>query len=100
VFNLNKDVKDTDLQEAITKLISQMEDHAGETEEYTTMATNLKMLMEAREIEEKTDNRNALSTDTIVSVAGSLAGILMIISYERAHVLTSKALAHVVKMKI
>jgi hypothetical protein len=122
------DDENTALENAIMKLISQMADQDGESDEYTKMADNLKTLMEARKIENETDKtefeasklqsdarkaeaearklevevetRNRPSVDTIVTVAGSLAGILMVLSYERAHVLTSKAMSQVIRLKL
>lgn len=117
----------TALEETIMKLISEMANHEGTTEEYTKIADNLKTLMEARKIENETEKtsaemakllqearrataeahkleieveeRHRPSVDTMVTVAGSLVGIVMILSYERAHVLTSKAMSNVIRLK-
>lgn len=40
-----------------------------------------------------------LSPDVMVSAAANLAGILLILNYERAHIVTSKALSFVLKLK-
>lgn len=40
-----------------------------------------------------------VSPDAMATIAGNLVGILMILSHERAHVITSKALSFVGKLK-
>jgi hypothetical protein len=48
----------------------------------------------------KEDNsKNRLSKDTLAVVVGNLAGILMIVGHEKAHVVTSKALGFVMKAR-
>lgn len=42
----------------------------------------------------------SVSPDTVLTVAGSLAGILLIISYEKADILASKALGFVLKGRV
>jgi hypothetical protein len=100
VFNRDKNVEDTDLQKAITALISQLDDRDGSTEEYTTMVSNVKVLVEARQLEEATDKPNRPSADTMLSVGGSVLGILMILGFEKANVITSKGLSFIPKIKI
>lgn len=100
MFNRDKNVEDTDLQKAITALISQLDDRDGSTEEYTTMVSNVKVLVEARQLEEATDKPNRPSADTMLSVGGSVLGILMILGFEKANVITSKGLSFIPKIKI
>lgn len=100
MFNRDKNVEDTDLQKAITALISQLDDHDASTEEYTTMVSNVKVLVEARQLEEATDKPNRPSADTMLSVGGSVLGILMILGFEKANVITSKGLSFIPKIKI
>lgn len=100
MFSLkSKEHEPTTLEVAITRLISQMGDHDGETEEYTTMVDNLKTLMEARQIESEVESRDDINVETIATVAANLVGILMILHYERANIVTSKALSFVIKPK-
>lgn len=44
--------------------------------------------------------KTAVSKDALVAVAGNLAGILLILNYERVGAVTSKALGFVMKSKI
>lgn len=43
------------------------------------------------------DNKSRVSADTLAIVAGNLAGILLIVGHEKAHVVTSKALGFILK---
>jgi hypothetical protein len=45
------------------------------------------------------DSKKRLSQDTLAIVLGNLVGIGMIVWYERAHVVTSKALGFVLRMR-
>jgi hypothetical protein len=40
-----------------------------------------------------------VSPDTLALIAGNLLGILLILNHERAHIVTSKALSFVLKMR-
>lgn len=118
----------SELDETITKLIEAMSGHDAHAKEFTTMTDNLKTLMEARKIDtdrikvlteaiklesenskllaevRKIDDdiiaRNTISRDTLALIGGNLAGIVMILSFEHANVLTSKALAHIIKIRL
>jgi hypothetical protein len=43
------------------------------------------------------DKPDKLSKDTLAIIGGNLAGILLVIGYERAHVVTTKALSFLMK---
>jgi hypothetical protein len=47
----------------------------------------------------KQETESRISPDTKLIVAANLAGILMILIYERANVLTSKAMNSIMKMR-
>lgn len=103
MFNRNSEPnEETDLQVAITEAIAGLKGLDDGSEEYARAATALKTLMEARAIEvEKIEKSPWLpSADTVVTVAGSLFGIIAILSFEKANVITSKALNFVAKPKI
>jgi hypothetical protein len=69
-----------------------------ETDEYAAAVKNIAELYKIRlSIEEKTDK---FSKDQILAVVGNIAGIIAILGYERAHVVTSKALGFVLKSKV
>jgi hypothetical protein len=64
------------------------------SEEYAAAAASLKVLCEAKASLPKP---NVISADTAISAATNLMGIFAILGYERAHVVTSKALGFVWK---
>jgi hypothetical protein len=100
VFKFRKEEESTDLQEEITALIEAMSDQDRTSEEYATMATVVKTLMEAHAVETTANKPNFPSADTMLSVGGSLVGILLIMSFEKANVITTKSLNFIPKFKI
>lgn len=83
----------SDLQVVIAKLSEDMVNVDAFSPEYAAMADSMVKLQKAREH----DNRKRLSPDTLAVVVGNLAGIVMIVGHERAHVVTSKAIQFVLK---
>lgn len=84
-----------ELDKAITKVLLDMQKFSSDTEEFAKMTAQLERLYKLKEIE----SRKRVSPDTLALIAGNLAGIVLIISYERAHVITSKALGFVMKAR-
>lgn len=78
--------KTTPFTDLITHVMDEMRMIGVSSPEYPEM---LKVLEKLHDLERK-ERRAPVSNDTIVTVAGSLAGILMIIVYEQKHVITSK----------
>ena len=83
----------TGLETTIDNLISEMAGHEGGSEEYTKMTDNLETLYKLK-AEDKPDR---VDLNTIAIVAGNLAGILIIVGFEKSHVMTSKALGNLLK---
>lgn len=83
----------TGLETTIDNLISEMAGHDGNSEEYTKMTDNLETLYKLK-AEDKPDR---VDRNTIAIVAGNLLGILVIVSFEKSHVMTSKALSNLLK---
>lgn len=90
-----KSKEETSLEQAIDKLHSQMDEFLGNEQEYAVMVDQLTKLYQLREHE----SRWKVSPDTLVLVAGNLAGILMIVAYERSNIVTSKAINFITKLK-
>lgn len=82
--------KNSKLDPVIDDLISEMAGFDGGGELYSQAATNLKVLVEAKSMETKQDR---LSLDTIAVVAGNIAGIAMILLFEKNGIITSKSLS-------
>jgi len=93
MFQKPKDSNVQGLETAIDTLISEMASHEGETEEYAKMVDNLKTLYTLK-LEDKPDR---VKLDTIAIVAGNLLGIIIIVGFEKSHVMTSKALSNLLK---
>ena len=83
------------LQIAIDEALAQLNGIEVESTEY-----NEKMIAvtELYKLKEKHSPKR-VSPDTVAIVVGNLAGIALILGYERAHVVTSKALGFVIKAR-
>lgn len=79
--------KEDKLQSRIDDLLDEMEATPGDSTEYSKMADQLTKLYEAQA---KTKS-SSISKEALITVAGNIAGILIIVNHERAHVITSKA---------
>lgn len=84
------------VEKEIASLFAELNSHEAHTATYAAIVTQIEKLMKAQSYQK--DNR--ISKDTLVSVGGSLAGILMILNYEHLHVVTSKAIGFVLKTKL
>jgi hypothetical protein len=87
--------KPTAIDIAIDEALAQLSGIKIDTEEYAKMVDQIAKLTK---LKEQTSNKR-VSPDTLAIVAGNLAGIVMILAYERAHVVTSKAIGFVLKSK-
>lgn len=73
----------------IERLLLDLSRYHPTDEEYEKALTALERVSKLEADEKK---RERVSPDTKWQVAGSLLGVLMIVTYERSHVITSKAL--------
>jgi hypothetical protein len=79
---------DRDLLEGlITEIVRRMEAVPEDSDEYETLLSRLERLHKLRE----GNKPKRVSRDTLATIAGNLAGILVIVMYEQKHVMTSKA---------
>jgi len=85
----------TALEKAIDQVLKEMETVTADSPEFAKMVDRLVTLHKALPEKER-----KVKWDTLITVAGNLAGIVMILSFERAHVVTSKALSFVLKSKV
>lgn len=65
------------------------------SEEYNLGAQNLKLLCEAR----TKKSAYPIDPEVVLSVVGSLLGILLILHYERLNVISTRALSLIIKPK-
>jgi hypothetical protein len=85
--------KPTDLETELARLLVELKNTKPTDPDYATIADQVKKLYPLKEI----DSKQRVSKDILVSAGAGLAQILVIIGYEHAHPLTSKALNFVFK---
>jgi hypothetical protein len=82
-------------QDEVDRLLLQLKSLQPESEEYAKTVKQLEVLCTARS-HRGSDN---ISMDTILMVGANLLGILLILNFERANIMTSKAINFVLKGK-
>lgn len=87
--------KDEKLQEAIDDIFEEMKPLCSDDPEYAKMREQLSELYALKSAKDS----STVDPNAVITVAGSLAGILLIVGFERSNVLTSKALNFVIKPK-
>lgn len=85
--------KPTVLDETIDAALAELKELKTTDPVYKTTLDHVKELYKLKE--QTTPKR--VSPDTMATVLGNLAGIVLILNYEQAHVVTSKALSFVLK---
>ena len=98
MFNRKPKAEPHELDTAIESLILELAGTEETAEEYSTVVTSLKTLMELRSADRTANRKPTVSPDVIGAVAGNLLGILSILHYEKAGIVTSKALGFVRKI--
>lgn len=81
------------IDDAIAGAISQLDTVPAYSDEYNKMILQIEKLYALR----YTNNTQRVSPDTLAIVLGNLAGIVIIVGYERANAVTSKAIGFVMK---
>lgn len=95
-MNIKKIInKDENLNKEIDRVLTLMSNADPTSTEYADLTDSLSKLYTLKE----SSSKNRLSKDTMAVVAGNLLGIVMIVGHERAHVVTSKAIAFVMKAR-
>lgn len=95
MFTKKPDTNRQNLETTIDYLLDRLSHAEPHTQEYAAMTENLTKLYALRD--EK--SYKGASPDVILTVAGNLLGIAMIVGHERVGVVTSKALQFVMKAK-
>jgi hypothetical protein len=93
MFGIFGNEKPSPLDKQIASVLNDMDEYGPDSPEYPKLLKHLDKLykMKAR------DRRQHVSPDTLANVAGTLLSVLIIVGYERAHVMASKALGFGVK---
>ena len=87
--------KSAGLDEVIEKLTAQLAETDPKDDKYAKMVEQLTKL---HALKEKTAPRR-VSPDTWAIIGANIVGILILVSYERTGIITSKALAFVIRPK-
>jgi len=82
---------DTKIDEEILRLLSQMSQDGHDTKEYPSMVDQVVKLQTIR-------HNGGISKETWATIAANLTGIVVILGFERAGVITSKAFGLVKKI--
>lgn len=90
-----KNLEPTPLDLALTQALSDLQTLSPESDEYTKAVTNIDKLTKMKEHHAP----KKVSPDVLVTAGANLAGIVLILQYERVHVVASKALGFVMKLK-
>lgn len=88
--------EDQALNEAIAHVYRDLEGYDADSPEFAKMVDQLSKLYELKPKPAK----DRISTDTLITVGANLAGIVLILGFEKANVITSKALGFVSKLKL
>jgi DNA repair ATPase RecN len=89
------DIEPTHLEKVIDLALDKLEDLDPASDEYARIVEQLDKLHNMSPKKEA-----SLKPEMLLNVAANLAGILAILNYERAHVVTSKALGFVFKTRM
>lgn len=84
------------LEVEIDRIVARMHDFDETDEEYTQLMAHLDRLVQLR----KDDRSSGIDPNTVAVVGGNLLGILIIVSYERVNVITTRALGFVREIKL
>lgn len=87
--------KPSDLDDALSEIYSEMKGFTADSDEYCKMTDQLLKLHSMKTV----DRSHRISADTIATITANVAGIVLILHYERIHVLTSKALNFVIRAR-
>lgn len=83
----------TELDKTITKVHAHLDGLTPDSDEYAKAIAQLDRLYKMKTYKKE----SSVKPDTLISAGVNLAGIVLILGFERAHVLSSKALGFVRK---
>lgn len=88
--------KDPALSAAIDSVLQEMTTTSKISPEYAKLVDQLSKLYKIRD---EVNVKSRVNPDTLAIVLGNLAGVLLIVSYEKHQIVTSKALTFVQKLR-
>jgi hypothetical protein len=96
MFRIKNKDKRTLLEVEIDNLILEMKHLDKTSDDYAALATLVEGLYKAKSY----DSTQRMTTDAKVSVAANLLGIILILTYEKADIITSRAISFVSKGRV
>jgi hypothetical protein len=99
MFTKSKLTETPGLEEEIQRALSSLADCDPDSEEYAARIKHIDKLISLRRIP-KTDAAKPVDPNIVLTLAVNLIGIVAVLQYEQARVITSKALAFVIKPKV
>jgi len=94
-MSLFKTKTDRQLDDAISKTLDELKNEVVGSDEHTKILSALDQLYKARSY----NTNDRVSMDTVLTISANLLGIVTILSFERSHVIASKALSFIVKAR-
>lgn len=95
-FSQSPNTEDIKLDKCIDDLLDELNAMTGSDDDYSDTADQLIKLME---LKKKHNPSWRPSPDALLGAAASIAGIVLVLHYEKLDAVTSKALAFIGKMK-
>lgn len=93
MFERKQPVNKVKLEDAITRIHAELTNVETGSDDYQRLLLQLERLHALKP--EQAERR--VTPDAIVAVVGNIIGVLIIVGYEREHVLTSKAMNYLMK---
>lgn len=88
----------TPLETQIARVYEELKTITPDDPEYTKLLNTAEQIQKLQKTDKK-DFWSEVSADAVVAAGASIAGIVMILTFERTHIMTSKALSFVFKPK-
>jgi hypothetical protein len=89
---------DANLRVAIDRMYDRLADLPVGSPEHIALGDQILKFHATKQEDTKVNSSKRLSADVLVTVIANLAGVAMIVEYERAAVVTSKAIAFITKL--
>lgn len=93
---ITKIIKPNKLDMEIDSVLEELQYHEKDSKEYAQILTQLEKLMKMQDMRKG----RHLKPDTVAQIGANLAGIGLILNYEKLSVITTKALSFVIKGRL
>ncbi len=96
MFKITRKDKRSPVEKEIERLLATMATYSPDSKEYATLVGDLGRLCEAN----GKNPKRRISPDTMALIIANLAGIVLVLGYEHAHIIVSKALGFIIKGRV